>query len=87
MTQEKISKLSEEQREQILEAVLELAEGETSIILEDVKRLYFMAIEHYLMDDAEFREGQTCTFLHLHDFMAKVDMIYNKRACCHLLAG
>mgnify|MGYP003633295672 CR=1 FL=1 len=80
------SGLTPQQQEAILSAVLELAEGETSMILEDVKRLYFMALEHYLMNDQEIREGKTCTFLHLHDFIAKVDMIYHNRENCHLLA-
>lgn len=78
--------LTPQQQQAILTAVLELAEGETGIILEDVKRLYFMALEHYLMNDQGIQEAKTCTFLHLHDFISKVDMIYHNRENCHLLA-
>ncbi|NYJ27504.1 hypothetical protein [Allomuricauda sp. ARW1Y1] len=81
-----VSKISKEQKEKIIDAIIELCEGETGILLQDCIGLYFMALEHYLMNDPETREEKTCTFLHLHNFLAKLDMIIQEKEGCYQLA-
>lgn len=80
------SELPEKKKEQIIAAILELCDGETGMLLEDFVGLYFMALEHYSMNDPKVREGKTCTFLHIQNFLSKLDMIIQNRDACYLLA-
>ena len=74
-------------KQQIISAILEMNQmADVEIMLGDVRHLYLMALPHHLMNDQEIREAQTLTFLHLHDCLAKIDMILNDRESCWLLA-
>lgn len=81
-----LSKLTETQKERLLIALIELSDGEPSMLLQDVVGLYFMALESNLMNAPEHREAKTFTFLHLHNFLSKLDMILNHKQECYQLA-
>ena len=84
----KQEKLSQEKRTQIINAILEMNQMAcVEMMLGDVRNLYLMALPHHLMNDQEIREAQTLTFLHLHDCLAKLDMIINDRDGCWQLAS
>ncbi|UOY07706.1 hypothetical protein L0P88_03945 [Muricauda sp. SCSIO 64092] len=84
----KQEKLSQEKRTQIINAILEMNQMACmEMMLGDVRNLYLMALPHHLMNDQEIREAQTLTFLHLHDCLAKLDMIINDRDGCWQLAS
>ncbi|QQV89990.1 hypothetical protein M1M27_gp46 [Cellulophaga phage Ingeline_1] len=78
--------LSQAQLDLITAALVALADAEIDVVLEDLKFLYFKALENNLMDDSVLRSEKTFSFIQLHDFIAKVNMIYNKNESCHLLA-
>ncbi|UOY07719.1 hypothetical protein L0P88_04010 [Muricauda sp. SCSIO 64092] len=81
------SKIDPKKKQQIISAILEMNQmADVEFMLGDVTNLYFMALEHYQMNDPDTREGKTLTFLHLHDCLAKIDMILNDRESCWLLA-
>lgn len=82
-----ISKLSKEKRELIIEALLQMNDSaDVEFMLGDLVNLYFMAIEHYLMNDEESRASKTLTFINLHNFLATVDMLLHEREGCYQLA-
>lgn len=80
-----IKKLPQEKKDQLLLAVLNLADGEPSLLLEDVELLFTMAMEHYLMNDPETRGSVYLSYRHLHDLLAVMDMVFNEREGCRLM--
>ena len=71
--------LSEEQRNKIMTAIFELKSGDVEMILEDFTGLYFMALDHELMDFKPTRDAKTTTFLCLHNFISHLEAILNKK--------
>lgn len=78
--------MDKKKKEQLLALVVELVEHDHGFLLTDLKIMYFAALRSQELDPQHIRDAVTCSFIDLHDFFMKVDMILEDKDSCHTLA-